>query len=197
MINVIYDFETLSQNQLDCPIVSCAFLVFDDDRFLTSPYSFEELVEETKFIKFDIEDQVKNWNRKIDIKTLQWWKEQEPEALKTIKPSKEDVSIENLHSWFVNNVNWDKVKKVYTRNNTFDPIILQYFLKQNNHKMPYPWWLIRDTKSFIDGLTYGHDIKDSFIPPECENKFTKHNPIHDVVLDVMRMQTLIVAKFGE
>ena len=58
---------------------------------------------------------------------------------------------------------------------------------------PYKWWDIRDTISFIEGLSYGADIKNNFIPDDLKEAFVAHDPRHDVAMDVMRMQTLIEA----
>lgn len=193
---LIFDFETLSQAPIDGALVSCAMVTFSIDVVLLNGYTYEELLSRVKFIKFDVQDQVKNWNRKIEDSTLDWWKSQSKEALKAIKPSSEDVSITEFFPWFNNNFNFEKNKLVFTRNNTFDPVIVMSLAKTFDVPVPYNWWKIRDTKSFLFGLTYGSGIKDSFIPPDCENKYVKHDPRHDIVLDIMRMQTVLHHKFG-
>lgn len=185
----IYDFETLSQNPLDCALISCACLSFDLEKLESGSYTYDELLSKTKYIKFDVEQQVKQFNRKVDKETLEWWREQGPEAIKKLKRSSEDVSIEQLPSWVLTNMP-DNCKYVFTRNNTFDPVILKSVCDQLNQTFPYPWWTIRDTKSFIFGLSYTMDIKDTFIPVGAEN-YVKHDPVHDVCLDVMRMQNII------
>jgi len=52
------------------------------------------------------------------------------------------------------------------------------------------WRIIRDTRSMIEGMSYGMDIKNDFMPSALESKFVKHDPRHDIVMDVMRMQLL-------
>jgi hypothetical protein len=39
-------------------------------------------------------------------------------------------------------------------------------------------------------MTYGHKIKNNFIPEGLEDKFIAHNPIHDIAMDIMRFQYL-------
>lgn len=194
---LIFDFETLSQNPIDGAVVSLALLTFSEDILLLNGYTYEELLRNVKFIKFDVQDQVNKWNRKIEESTLEWWSQQTKEARASIKPHPSDVSITEMIPWMSSHFDRQKVKIVFTRNNTFDPVIVQSVSKDFNMPVPYDWWKIRDTKSFIMGLTYGTDIKDSFIPPDCENKYVKHDPRHDVVLDVMRLQTILYHRFGE
>ena len=37
------------------------------------------------------------------------------------------------------------------------------------------------------------DLKNSFIPGDLESQFVKHDPCHDVAMDIMRMQMLAQA----
>jgi hypothetical protein len=189
---VIFDFETLSQDQMNGVVVSMAMLTFSETRFIGDlAYTFDELVKNTHLIKFNVEEQVKKFGRKIDKSTLEWWNKQGELAKKQLAPSEEDVSISELYQFFIINKRVN-VKKVYTRGNTFDPIIMEHILKQFDRPMPYEWWEVRDTRSLIEGLSWGTDLNNSFMPPNCES-FIHHDPRHDIALDVMRMQTLVQA----
>jgi len=186
----IFDFETLSQEQTNGVVLSMAMLNFAESRFTGDiPYTFDELVQNTKMIKFNVEEQVKKYNREINRDTLTWWSEQGELAKQQLKPSEDDVSIDQLYNFFIVNKSVN-VKKVYTRGNTFDPIFLEYIMRQTNSPMPYDWWEVRDTRSLIEGLSWGSDLKHSFIPDGCEN-FIAHNPKHDIAMDVMRLQVLV------
>lgn len=189
---VIFDFETLSQDQINGVVVSMAMLTFSETRFVGDlAYTFDELVKNTHLIKFNVEEQVKKFGRKIDKSTLEWWNKQGEYAKKQLTPSEEDVSISELYQFFIINKRVN-VKKVYTRGNTFDPIIMEHILKQFDRPMPYEWWEVRDTRSLIEGLSWGTNLNNSFMPPNCES-FIHHDPRHDIALDVMRMQTLVQA----
>lgn len=189
----VFDFETLSQEQTNGVVVSMAMLNFSESRFTsdTLAYTFDELVDSATMIKFDVQDQVKSYSRKINKDTLKWWMNQGALAKEQLTPSPDDKSISELYSFFVLNKGVN-VKKVYSRGNTFDPIFLEYIMRQTGNPMPYKWWEVRDTRSVIDGLSWGADIKNSFTPPGCEN-FIAHDPKHDIAMDVMRMQTLVQA----
>jgi hypothetical protein len=188
----IFDFETLSTNRTQGVVLSLALLNFSENRFISMPYEYDELIENCHFIKFDVEDQVKNYGRKIDKDTLEWWNNQGPEAKKQLKPTDEDQSISTLHDFYVLNSSAN-IRKVYSRGNTFDPIIFEYIMEQTGYPDPYKFYEVRDTRSVIEGLCWGSELKNSFMPPDCKDKFVHHDPRHDVALDVMRLQTLVQA----
>jgi len=187
---IIYDIETLSQDQYRGVIVSMALLEFDLNRLkYGKPYTWEGLLEDVQLVKFDVESQVKKHGRHIAPDTLNWWKDQPPSAQKQLAPRKDDVSLSELYSWFISNVT-GPVDVAYTRSNTFDPVFIQFACEQFGDTMPHPWWVTRDTRSTIDGMAWGEDINNKFIPEGLEEKFIAHDPAHDIVMDVMRIQYL-------
>lgn len=192
--SVIFDFETLSLDRFRCVITCVAGLEFDEDRYTSDePYTFDELTEAAHFAKFDVGSQVQHYGRKIDQGTLDWWRQQ-PKAVQNmlIEPSDSDVSFEQSLVFFKTLMPTpDSVGKVYTRGNTFDPIIVDGIVEQLGREQLYQHWKLRDTRSTIDGLAYGADIKNTFIVPGLENKFIAHDPRHDIAMDVMRMQYLV------
>jgi len=182
----------LSQEQTNGVVLSMAMVNFAESRFTSDiPYTFEELVENTHTIKFNVEEQVKKYKRIIKKDTLKWWVQQGDLAKEQLKPSPEDVSIVQLYNFFIVNKSAN-VKKVYTRGNTFDPIFLEYIMRQTNNPMPYDWWEVRDTRSLIEGLSWGSDLRNNFIPEGCAG-FIAHDPKHDIAMDVMRLQALVQA----
>ena len=187
---IVYDFETLGVKPQTAPVVSIALLNFDTTRFLSNPYTYRDLLDAVKVMKFNVEDQVINYGKKIEKDTLDWWSNQSVQAQKQLAPSKLDVGIDACIPWFAANISENETHKVYTRNNTFDPMFLESLCKDTGHPLPYSHWNIRDTKSTIDGMTWGHNIKDNFIPEGLEEHFVAHDPAHDVAMDVMRLQYL-------
>jgi hypothetical protein len=190
---VIYDFETLSQDQNKGVVISLALLSYTESRFVSNPYTYEELLDNCKKIKFNVEEQVNKYNRTISKETLGWWKAQNKEAQKQLAPSSKDVSIDLLYDFLIENIDLKNHKKAFTRGNTFDPIFMDSLLKENNRVNPMHWGSIRDTRSYIEGLSFGSTLSNKFIPDGLNEKFVPHDPSHDIVMDVMRMQTLIQA----
>ena len=190
---VIYDFETLSQDQNKGVVISLAILSYTESRFVSNPYTYEELLGDCKKIKFNVEEQVNKYNRTISKETLGWWKQQNAEAQKQLAPSSSDVSIDTLYDFLVENIDVRNNKKAFTRGNTFDPIFMDSVLRESGKVNPMHWGNIRDTRSFIEGLSFGSKLSNKFIPEGLESKFVPHDPCHDIVMDVMRMQTIVQA----
>lgn len=191
-LSLAYDYETLSQDPVDGAIVSLAAIQFEEDRFLSNPYSYSELMDCTGMIKFDIKDQVQRFGRKIQKSALAWWKEQSEGAQKLIKPDPQnDKPLEDIYDFLVHRFGLGTAKLVYTRNNSFDPVFTHTIFKQIGKINPMPYYIVRDFKSTIMGLTWGHGIKDSFVPDDVKDVFVAHDPIHDVCMDVYRLQYLV------
>ena len=192
MKSLIYDFETLGTNPRESVVVSLAALVFDSDEFHSGGYSYNDLIDNTKLIKFDVHDQVVTYDRKVDPETVKWWGEQSKEAREQLKPSVNDIKLSELYDTLINIAPPDQIKRVYTRGNTFDPMFMESLLGNIGKQDPYPFWSVRDTRSIIEGMTLlNESIKNGFIVPGLEDAFVAHDAKHDVSMDVMRMQYLI------
>lgn len=186
---VIYDFETLGVDPDTNPVIlAIGVLEFDfDETVAPNPPTYMDYVNRAHFVKFNVVEQVKKYKRTINPETLQFWKEQGETAKFILDPSPDDVSIDTMPDvWKRLKYEPFEYKKVYTRGNTFDPAMLKTLPGGD----PFNWWTIRDTRSYIDGMTVGEDLGDKFMPPNCEQQFVHHHPAHDVALDVMRIQTL-------
>ena len=194
-MELIFDFETLSTDRVNGVVLSIAAMVYDPERFNEKhQYSYTELLERTRFMKFKVDDQVKNYNRKIDQDTLKWWGEQSKEAQASpLAPSEKDRPLSECLSFVSNLCMQDDINKVFSRGNTFDNIFLDYIAAQTHQPVPWPHWVVRDTRSYIEGMAFGTDIQNGFIPDGLDKFFVPHDPQHDIVMDVMRMQTLAIA----
>ena len=191
----IHDYETLAQNCLNGAAINCAYVVFDWDRFLDNPYTFEELVKETQYDKFLVKEQVKDFGYKIEDSTLDWWKQQDKEVRKKILPDESDISLKQFcYNMFTYLKDYD-IKYWWSRSNTFDPIFTQRFAElsgmTNEFRESLKFWLVRDTRTFIDAKTNFNKKMNSFIPTPPHIVINKHDCIHDVAIDVLRLQALI------
>jgi hypothetical protein len=191
-ISLIYDFETLSQNPVNGVALSCAVLVFDENRFVSEkPYTITELVEDSVEYKFSVKDQVEKYGRKIQKSTLAWWQQQDAAAQRILKPSDKDITVPEFIQKFDFIVASIKVHRCYTRGNTFDPVLIRTLYAALGKEDPVPYGSYRDTRSYIEGLSHGTDLHNGFVPDDVKATFVKHDAKHDIALDVYRLQTLI------
>lgn len=186
-MDFIFDFETLSVSRHNCVVVNLATLEFDPSRFKSDQYTFSELVDSCLLYKFDIKEQREVYGRVVDKDTLDWWKKLPKDVSGQLLPSPDDMSISDIPL----HISDRDYGNIWSRGNTFDPIILDYLMDDIDSRHLFPFWKVKDTRSFLDGLLYGSDYKNSFMPEDLDIEFKHHDPCHDIALDVMRMQTII------
>jgi len=188
---LIYDYETLGQNPNTAPILSIALYAFDDQKL--SELTLEDIVFNCSMYKFDVAEQITKYNKVICPATVEWWSKQSKSAQAVLDPSEDDVSIEELPNMFQRMMNVP-AERVYTRGNTFDPIFTTQVCRDIDVAEPYPWWTIRDTRSLIEGMSYGSNLRHTFMPPSVkESDVVLHDPRYDIALDVLRIAALIAA----
>lgn len=206
MVDIIIDFETLGSNVHKCPALDMSYIAFDWDRFLTEPYTFDELVNSEDIggtIKFDVEDQIKNYSCQLTKHDIKWWDEiriTNPKAYdRAVKPSKNDVSVSDFCEIFINFLAFKKnIDRFWSRGNTFDPIILWRLFSDcgelNKLDIYLKHWKARDTRTYMESLL-GFDLKSTnFCPIDDETLWKKyfqhHNSRHDCAADILRMQKI-------
>lgn len=199
----ILDFETLGSDVLRAfPILECSYAVFDADRFLNEPYTFEELIGGVVLRdKINIEHQVKEFGYKIDNNVLNWWKEQDSKIVSEIlKPSAKDLHVGDFIENIIQLLEKHKPYYWWSRSNTFDPIILLRIADSVGRRYEIEtllkYWTVRDTRTYIDAKLNFAQKMNSFIPESNERKwnekFQKHNSVHDVAADILRLQKIVI-----
>lgn len=188
---LIYDYETLGTDVNTCPILTMAALEqIDSDRFITNPYTLEELVDVAGFWKFDVAEQVQKYGRIVNQDTVKWWMALPAEVRDPqLKPKDDDLSITMVPEIF--KAGFRKGDLVFTRGNTFDPMITDSLCAAMNQDPGelYPFWAVRDTRSYIEGMSYGSNMRNSFMPPDIDKDTVGlHDPRVDIALDVLRIQ---------
>ena len=194
-----FDFETLGQNTSTCPVLCCAGMVIDLNSFATKEWTFDELYEKSKLVNFNVEDQVKNHGKVIEKSTLEWWEKsvKKDVRLKIFNP-KEKESITKFCEWLntFDEINHNKINTFFSRGQAFDLEIANSLIEISGHEATkyIPWWSARDTRSFIEGATFGSGLKNNFIPKDyagIPDKPDLHDPITDIVVDVLRFQYIL------
>lgn len=201
-MELMLDIEAVGQNSWQNAVVNVSTVLFDRERFTANPYSFEELLKNTKVYKLDLADQVKNHGLKLDSDSLKWWETQAPEVRNQIKKTKYDLSVESFMQEFIGDLmDSPKIEYWWSRNNTFDPIALWNLSLKVNRKHDLNqyllYWRVRDVITWVDAKMNFGSIS-GFIPVSDEEywkkTFIQHVSSHDVCADVLRLQAITRAE---
>ena len=202
MKDLIIDFETLGTEPSNCVVIDCSVMVFDWDRFTSSnPYTIKDVKEAKKF-KLSVSDQAKNYGYKVDQGVLEFWQQQSKEVRNNIKPRSDDITVEEFIKQFHDFVIDSNIKHWWSRSNTFDPVILTRLYDsqgKKQHMFEYlKFWLVRDTRTYIDAKFDFKQKKNAFCPVSddqaWEQKFKLHDSAWDVLADVLRLQAIARAE---
>ena len=181
----MFDVETLNKNSSSV-ILSMACIHFDPD----AKPSPETLRKDSIFIKFDAQEQIKQYKRSVSKSTIDWWAKQcENARIKSFKPSDIDVSakngLEQLSKW-ANTYGNDKKKWVWARGN-LDQSVLDSLCDDVEIEPVFEYHRWRDVRTAVDFLynTENGYCKIEYPGFDSFLHVTKHNPVDDCILDVM------------
>lgn len=181
----ILDIETLGVESTSV-VLSAAMLYFDEKE----EHTFDQLLDKCCFVKFDANDQIKNYKRTIDKGTVEWWKEQTAATRKlSVSPSDSDVSAEKGIKLFKEYIrdNSKEKKEVCWIRGTIDQTCMESLCRSLNVQPLFEYYQFRDIRTALDLIKETTKRGYCNIPGFDYSKVSKHNPIHDVSLDVMML----------
>ena len=202
MKDLIIDFETMGTEPTNCAVVDVSAMVFDWDRFTSdNPYTTKDIVETVRF-KLSVQDQVKNYDYLVEQSVLEFWSNQSKEVRARVKPRPDDLTVEEFVKRFHDFIIDSGVKHWWSRSNTFDPVILtRLFDSQGKKEHLYgylKYYLVRDTRTYIDAKFNFENKKNGFCPVAdeelWESTFKAHDSSWDILADVLRLQAIIRAE---
>lgn len=194
----IFDLETLGANVHICPVVDMAYAVFEWDRFLDEPYTFEELTQMVHTVKVDVEDQVNNYGCSFKKTDVEWWSKLPKIARDKLKRTKNDLTVVDFCDTIIEFLKDNpKIDYWWSRGNTFDPIIIWRLMNDTNNESTFDrnlkFYKVRDIRTHIDAKL-NYETQNGFIPladaTYWENSFVAHNSTHDVAADILRIQAI-------
>lgn len=158
----------------------------------TNPRSYQEILDNSIFVKLDVKDQVDNYHRIVDKGTLEWWKKQgEAQRLRSFVPSRKDVSVQDAIRICKN---WVKLQPeqnamVWTRG-SMDQCVMDSLFKVAGHEPLFVYNQYRDVRTAID-LIYPETSKNGYVdvdPDRCpgwdRDLVLKHCPVSDAAYDI-------------
>lgn len=181
----MFDVETLGK-QSHSVILSAACIHFDPKE----KYSFENLIDNAFFVKFDVEDQIKRLKRSTGRSTMEWWAKQcDIVKERSFIPNKfVDVKFEDgyeqMREWaksFNENKSW-----VWARGN-LDQLVMDDIEEQCGLTPIFPYARWRDVRTAVD-IFYDTDRGYVNVPDFDPQAYViKHCPIHDCAYDIMQL----------
>ena len=130
---------------------------------------------------------------KIHKSDLDWWSSLEPEVRIQIKPTTNDLTLNQFCGKFIDELRDKNVKAWWSRGNTFDPLLLERCFKdvgqRETMKNFLKFWRVRDIRTYFDArFNFDKDSDHSFKLQPWSDIFLQHNSIHDIAADILRMQ---------
>ena len=202
MKDLIIDFETMGTEPTNCAVIDVSVMVFDWDKMLSDdPYTVRDITR-TKTFKLSVADQVKNYNYLVEQGVLEFWQQQPKEVKAKIKPQTTDLTVQEFVKQFHDYIIDANVKRWWSRSNTFDPVILtRLFDSQGKKEHLYgylKYYLVRDTRTYIDAKFNFENQKNGFCPvadeAAWEATFKPHDSSWDILADVLRLQAIVRAE---
>ena len=181
----MFDVETLDTESTTV-ILSAALCYFD----VTKKPSFEQLVENSVFVKFDVDEQ-REMGRTMSKDTMKWWKDQTYLAKqKSFVPSDDDVTarlgIEIFHR-YIEKYDPDHQCQFWARG-SLDQMSIDSLARQLGMDVIAPYWAWRDVRTAVDCLCGSNNgYTDVDFPGFMRDNVIKHDPVHDCALDAMML----------
>lgn len=180
---LVFDIETLGSSA-NSVVASAGIVYVDKDR----RQSYDDLIHEGLFVKFDVEYQIKKLHRKVEQETVDWWKNQHPSIRDySLRPLPTDMLPADGLDALCKYIKEHKSETIWTRG-SLDQFVIDDLAKQIGHELIAPYNMYRDVRTAIDifsGSTNGYCDVD--FPGFERHNVIKHNPVHDSAYDAMML----------
>ena len=181
----MFDIETLDVESTSV-ILSAAAIKFDPND-LTKTY--QDYLDEALFVKFDVKEQMRDYNRTVSKDTMQWWSEQHDYVRKvSFVPSSDDLSVSEGLDRLIDYVKVAEGDTIWSRG-SLDQMAIDSLCKVAGKPLIAPYFTWRDVRTALDCLTQTSKngyckIKGGF---DSRSNVIKHHPTHDCAFDIMML----------
>jgi hypothetical protein len=182
----MFDIETLGVESTSV-ILSLGIVHFDK-----GVDNYSDLIENGLFIKFNANEQVKQYNRTIDKDTITWWSKQNEYARATnFIPHESDLTVMDglgILKRYIKKHRTDD-NEVFWARGSLDQVCIDSLCKAADEDLItfYNNW--RDVRTAIDFIS--EKPKNGYCtvahPTFNRDDVCKHHPVHDCALDVMML----------
>jgi hypothetical protein len=182
----MFDIETLGVESTSV-ILSAALIHFE----IGKDYTYEELLENSLFVKINVQQQIKELKRVAQKDTIDWWAKQHEHVRNvSLKPLPLDISpleaVRSLHEYASQFP--EKDQTVWARG-SLDQMCIDSLSRQVDQELIFPYNNWRDMRTAIDLLkdTGKNGYCDIIHPTFKSHNVIKHHPVHDCALDIMML----------
>jgi len=182
----IFDIETLGIES-NAVILSAAIIHFDPEE---KP-SYQDLLDNSCFVKFSAKDQIKRLGRTVDSGTLEWWKKIHEYIRKvSFDPAPNDLlaeeGIQQLKNYMAKYPGSDK-QTMWTRG-SLDQMATDSLCVKLDIAPISGYNMYRDVRTAVDILTGSTNGYCNVEHPNFDRAMViKHHPVHDCALDAMML----------
>jgi hypothetical protein len=182
----IYDIETLGIEST-AVLLSAAIIHFEPEDKPT----YQDLLDNACFVKFDAKDQVKRLGRTVDSGTLDWWKKIH-EYIRSVSfdPKPTDLLAEDgiqILKDYMNKYPNAKNQTMWTRG-SLDQMATDSLCVKLDIAPLSGYNMYRDVRTAVDILTGSTNGYCNVEHPDFNRaSVIKHHPVHDCALDAMML----------
>lgn len=191
LIHLMFDIETLGVRS-NSVVLSLACVPFSFEK----RECFLDYVQKGFFVKFDVKEQIKVYNRVFSQDTIDWWKKQDKEVRRNaLEQSNSDkplrVGIIQLCK-YINTTGYSfKNSYVFSRGSNFDFHIIEHLIEESvGITKPFNTWKIRDSKTAIDILCGVDNAKYDLQLGQKDEGFITHHSLHDAALEAAKLSEI-------
>jgi len=183
----MFDVETLGVESTTV-ILSAAAIKFDPNNLSKT---YDDYLADAFFVKFDVQDQVKNYKRTIDKSTMEWWANQHDYVRKiSFIPSKnDDVSAIDGLNLLYDYLGPQDGSNTFWARGSLDQMSIDSLCKAVGKELIAPYNCWRDVRTALDCLceTTKNGYCQMKIPFDKNSNVIKHHPVHDCAYDIMML----------
>jgi hypothetical protein len=180
----MFDIETLGSESTSV-VLSASIIHFDKP-----DTTYEELLENALFVKFDVQQQI-GVKRVAEKSTIEWWSKQHEYVKKTsLIPSDEDLDAVTGILKLKEYINaHDGPKQTFWARGSLDQMCIDSLCKSFDMDLLTEYNNWRDVRTALDCLckSTNNGYVDVSHPTFQRHNVIKHHPTHDCAYDIMMM----------
>lgn len=180
----MFDVETMDVESTSV-ILSAAIIKFELDDEL----SFQDYVNNSCFVKFDVSEQVRDYKRTMTKETINWWKRQSEIARQvSFIPSSDDVDTKEGINRIKNYINKNGGQNtLFWARGSLDQMVIDSLCKAAGVELLVNFNKWRDVRTAVDLLATNSVEGYCKVKNFNMDSVLKHDPRQDCALDIMML----------